>query len=173
VSSDNPTDAARSKNALSRLVVVDGRINFVCLQEDCPDTCCGPFGGVQRGIDSVEGRQFHEIVLTPADAKRLLSSGCAYLMERTKDGTWRMITSADGSCTAFKDGFCSIHSVKPTLCKAFPFYIDMFVGLCGVTGCPGFGQGWTDLEDLRGEVQAAKEMYMFWLNSIDRDPTAE
>ncbi len=152
---------------LSKLAVVDGKINFVCLREKCPDPCCGPFGGVQRGIDSVDGRGFHEIALTKEDTRRLLEAGCSDLIECVADDRWRMKTLEDGTCSAFKDGLCSIHKVKPTLCQAFPFYVDMFVGLCGVTNCSGFGKGWTDMRDLKGEVEAAKEMYAFWLDAIE------
>ncbi len=158
-SSNQPT-------VLKKVEIVDGEINFACLRENCPSSCCGPFGGVQRGIDSVEGRKFSEIVLTDEDANRLLSSGCAHLIERTSEAYYRMKLHEDGSCVAFKNGRCSIHAVKPTLCRAFPFYVDMFVGLCGVTECPGFGSGWTKIEDLQGEVKAAKEMYSFWLDRM-------
>lgn len=150
----------------SKLIIQEGKINFVCLGDQCPNNCCGPFGGVQRGIDSFDGRKFSEIVLTPEDAKRLLGSGCSHLMELTADGGYRMRTEKDGTCVALKDGLCSIHQIKPTLCKAFPFYIDMFVGLCGVTECPGFGKGWTELKSLSGEIDAAGEMYKFWLGSL-------
>src|SRR5262245_25214966 len=71
---------------LRKLKVVDGRINFSCLREKCPNSCCGPFGGVQRGIDSVEGRRFSEIVLTPGDSKKLIQAGYSNFMERTSNG---------------------------------------------------------------------------------------
>lgn len=147
--------------------IVDGKINFACLREDCPNSCCGPFGGVQRGIDSIEGRQFSEIVLTEEDARRLLAAGCSHLIEFTEAGHYRMKLLEDGTCSALKEGRCSIHKIKPTLCRAFPFYVDMFVGLCGVTECPGFGSGWTKIEDLQDEVKAAKEMYTFWLDRLN------
>lgn len=159
------TDKERGRQ-LKTVEIKDGRINFACLKEECPNSCCGPFGGVQRGIDSIEGRQFSEIVLTEDDTKRLLASGCAQLIEHSAGGNYRMKLQSDGSCIAFKNGRCSIHTIKPTLCRAFPFYVDMFVGLCGVTECPGFGSGWTKVEDLQNEVKAAKDMYSFWLEGM-------
>jgi len=104
--------------------------------------------------------------LTDDDASRLLAAGCSHLIEPTEPGHYRMKLLEDGTCTAFIDGRCSIHKIKPTLCRAFPFYVDMFVGLCGVTECPGFDSGWTKVEDLQEEVQAAKEMYSFWLDGM-------
>ena len=154
------------KKNLSRLSIIKGRINFVCLMEACPKSCCGPFGGVQIGIDSVDGREFHDIRLTADDSKRLLEAGCAELITRAPNNEYHMRLMEDGTCVAFKNGHCTIHKEKPTLCRAFPFYIDMFVGLCGVTSCAGFGQGWTDLANLAEEIEATKEMYRFWLDDL-------
>jgi Fe-S-cluster containining protein len=163
---ETENNEVQGDSRLKKVEIKDGKINFACLKEECPSSCCGPFGGVQRGIDSVEGRQFSEIVLTDEDTKRLISSGCSHLVELTNSGKYRMKLHQDGTCTAFKDGRCSIHSIKPTLCRAFPFYVDMFVGLCGVTECPGFGSGWTQITRLKSEIQASKDMYQFWLDSI-------
>jgi Fe-S-cluster containining protein len=151
---------------LRKLQVINGQINFTCLKEECPNSCCGPFGGVQRGIDSVEGREFSEIALTPHDAHKIVQGGYSHLIERTSSGQYKMRLLDDGTCSGLEGGRCSIHAVKPTICRAFPFYVDMFVGLCGVTECPGFGSGWTKIEKLQDEVQAAKEMYTFWLDGL-------
>ena len=157
---------AQGGKSLKKVEIKDGKINFACLKEECPTSCCGPFGGVQRGIDSVEGREFSEIVLTTEDYRRAISAGLSHLIEVTEAGTYRMRLHEDGTCTAFKNGRCSIQKYKPTVCRAFPFYVDMFVGLCGVTECPGFGSGWTSVESLKGEIRAAKDMYQYWLDSI-------
>lgn len=159
-------NANPARKQLRKLEVIDGRINFSCLREKCPNSCCGPFGGVQRGIDSIEGRRFSEIVLTPEDSNKIIQAGHSHLIERTSSGEYRMRLLEDGTCIALEGGLCSIHPVKPTLCRAFPFYVDMFVGLCGVTDCPGFGSGWTKVEKLQDEIKAAKEMYTFWLDRM-------
>lgn len=159
---------------LRTVQINDGKINFTCLRDACPNSCCGPFGGVQRGIDSVEGRRFSDIVLTPQDTQKIIEAGSSHLIESTEEGRFRMRLQDDGTCTAFRGGICTIHKVKPTLCRAFPFYVDMFVGLCGVTACPGFGAGWTKVEDLKDEIEAAKHMYEFWLDRLElpaSDPT--
>lgn len=163
---DEPTKTLR------KLHVINGKINFTCLKEDCPTSCCGPFGGVQRGIDSIEGREFSEIILTPDDAQRLLAGGYSHLIELTEGGHYRMKLHKDGTCVAFKKGRCTINDVKPTLCRAFPFYVDMFVGLCGVTECSGFGAGWTSIDKLSKEIQASKDMYKFWIDSIKSEGDA-
>ena len=151
---------------LKKIEIVNGRINYICLRQKCPNSCCGPFGGVQRGIDSIEGRSFAEIVLTTEDYRRLLDAGCAHLIERDSNGECHMRLLEDGSCMAFEDGKCSINDYKPTLCRAFPFYVDMFVGLCGIISCPGFGRGWTLLSQLNPEIEATLKLYNFWIRRI-------
>jgi len=160
-----PSDKLHA-HGLVKIEISDNRINYVCLRQKCPCSCCGPFGGVQHGIDSVEGRNFAEIVLTTDDWRRLMDAGCAHLVERAPTGGYRMCLLEDGTCMAFENGQCSINDYKPTLCRAFPFYIDMFVGLCGVTGCPGFGSGWTPLQRLSSEIEASRKMYDFWISTI-------
>jgi Fe-S-cluster containining protein len=166
-------DLHNEKADLRKIEVIDGKINFVCLREQCPTSCCGPFGGVQKGIDSIAGKKFSEIVLTPEDAQRIIAAGFSHFVELCEDGHYRMRVYEDGTCSALKENRCSIHPVKPTVCRAFPLYVDMFVGLCGVTACPGFGAGWTPVENLKGEVEAAKTMYQFWLDSIVNKPGEE
>jgi Fe-S-cluster containining protein len=169
-----PFKAEDSKSRPLKVVqVIDGKINFACLREDCPSSCCGPFGGVQSGIDSIEGRPFSEIVLTTEDANRINAAGYSHLIELTDAKHYRMKLLEDGTCSALRDGRCSIHKIKPTLCRAFPFYVDMFVGLCGVTECPGFGSGWTKMENLKEEINAAKGMYSFWLDRMSLPGTED
>ena len=143
----------------------DGAINFACLREQCPNSCCGPFGGVQRGISSIEGRAFSEIVLTPQNYTDLAGAGYLHFAEKV-EGRYRMRLLEDGTCSALRNGSCSIHRVKPTICRAFPFYVDMFVGLCGVTTCPGFGAGFTPLENLKSDFESAKKIYEYWLDEM-------
>jgi len=135
--------------------------------EDCPNNCCGPFAGVQRGLESLEGLKFSEIFLVEEDIPRIIQAGHSHYIETLDGRDYKMKLRDDGSCLAFRDGRCSIHQIKPILCRAFPFYIDMFVGLCAVTVCPGFESGWTPLEDVMNEIESAKRMYAFWLGKIN------
>ncbi len=158
---------------LKRVEIVDDKINFVCLKEECPQSCCGPFGGVQRGIDSVEGRDFSEIILTDEDSKGILASGYSNLIELTDHDNYRMKLLLDGTCSAFVEGRCTVHRIKPTICKAFPLYVDMFVGLCAITSCPGFGAGWTRIDRLYFEIEASKKMYNYWLTLMENKKEME
>ena len=143
-------------------------INFRCRMEKCRNCCCGPFDGIGGRISNVEGRPFSEIALTGEDLTALISNGRGDLVEEhrselTGKTYYTMKTDDDGRCLAHVDGLCSVNGFKPTLCKAFPFYFDMFSGLCTIR-CEGFSDDESvDLEDCRKSIGAAKKMYEYWM----------
>lgn len=148
--------------------VINGKINFECKLDHCKKCCCGPFSGINSRLSNVEGRPFNEIVLTEEDYDLLYSYGRADLI---KTGTfsmngkkyYTMALNEDGSCKAWIEGRCSINKYKPTLCRAFPFYIDMFSGLCAIM-CEGFtDEVCTDMDDMWPSLDAARKMYEFWV----------
>jgi len=149
--------------------IVDGKINFCCKRELCGHSCCGPFCGVTKELDNIDKRPFDEIVLTEEDYRRLYENGYADLIEEgysaeMKKKYYKMALEPDGTCKALIDGRCSIHAINPTLCKAFPFYFDMFSGLCAIK-CEGFTPNvWSDLKEFTENFENAKKMYEFWLN---------
>ena len=153
----------------SSMKIVNGKINFRCKKEMCTHSCCGPFCGVTDQLDSVDKRPFDEIVLTDEDYRRLFENGFADLVEEgysteMKKRYYRMALEPDGTCKAFSDGRCRIHDISPTLCKAFPFYFDMFSGLCAIR-CEGFSDDcWSDLEDFSSCMENARKMYEFWID---------
>ena len=136
--------------------------------EKCKNSCCRSFDGIGGNIYNVEGRPFSEIVLTEGDLSTLLRNDRGDLVEERRSEltgkTYHILrTDDDGRCLAHTDGRCSVNGFKPTLCRAFPFYFDMFSGLC-IIGCEGFsGSACTDLEDYRESVDAAKQMYWYWM----------
>ena len=149
--------------------IEDGRINFCCKMDYCVNSCCGPFSGITSLIGNIEKRPFNEIVLTSADYKRIYESGYQDFIEdgyseHMSKGYKKMSLESDGTCRAFVDGKCCISDIKPTLCRAFPFYFDMFSGLCAID-CEGFSDDyWTDVSDYRGYFEAARKMYKFWID---------
>lgn len=152
-----------------KLQIKDGKINFCCKMHDCQNSCCGPFAGVADELNNIDNRPFDEIVLTPEDYQRLYENGYADLIEEgyseeMKKSYYKMALEEDGTCKAFVNGKCSIHEFSPTLCKAFPFYFDMFSGLCAI-GCEGFSDKyWTDVENYRPYFENARKMYEYWLD---------
>ena len=158
--------------------IKNGMINFACRMHLCQHSCCGPFAGVAADITNVEDRPFEEIVLTPEDYKKIYSAGHAALIEEGYSehmgkSYYKMALESDGTCRALRDGLCTIQDTKPTLCRAFPFYFDMFSGLCAID-CEGFSdEYWTEIENCQYALEAAKRMYEFCLdfyNGKESDP---
>ena len=149
--------------------IKNGKINFCCKMNECSNSCCGPFSGVASEISNIDKRPFDEIVLTKEDYDRLFNAGLAHFTETGYSEAMqkqykKMALYPDGTCKAFIDGRCSINENKPTLCKAFPFYFDMFSGLCAIE-CEGFNDEiWADIEKFEGCFKAAKQMYEFWID---------
>jgi len=153
----------------SWLKIKEGKINFQCKLNYCSNSCCGPFAGINENIVNIDNRPFSEIVLSEADINRLYDNGYSQFIEtslskQTNKEYKKMALYPDGSCKAFIDGKCSINEIKPTLCRAFPFYFDMFSGLCAIT-CEGFSDKyWSDLGDYEECFEAARKMYEFWID---------
>ncbi len=149
--------------------IIDGKINFFCPRGGCMNNCCGPFSGISTELANIDNRPFDEIVLTNEDYEKLYRNGYAYLVEKgyseeAQKSYYKMALHPDGTCKAFVDGGCSIHEFSPTLCKAFPFYFDMFSGLCAIA-CDGFSDdNWTDVSQYEECFENAKKMYAFWMD---------
>lgn len=153
---------------MTPLKIKDGKINFKCKQAHCQHSCCGPFEGITKELCSIDRRPFDEIVLTAEDYQKIYENGYVDLVEKgyseeMQKEYYKMALEEDGTCKAWKNGRCSIHEFSPTLCQAFPFYFDMFSGLCAIS-CEGFSDDcWTDLKDYQSYFDNAKKMYEFWL----------
>lgn len=154
---------------MAGMKIENGKINFRCKADKCQHSCCGPFAGITNELCSIDNRPFDEIVLTDEDYRIICEKG---LLELVEDGYseiaqkayHKMALEVDGTCKAWKDGRCSIHEFSPTLCQAFPFYFDMFAGLCAIE-CEGFSDdAWSDLADYEEYIERARKMYQFWLD---------
>lgn len=156
----------------NKMKIKDGKINFRCKTCSCKHSCCGPFAGISNEITNIDNRPFDEIVLTPDDYKTLMENGYESLIEKGISKTngkeyYKMALAEDGTCKAFVNGTCSIYKFSPTLCKAFPFYFDIFSGLCAID-CEGFSDdNWVDLKELKPMIDRAKSMYQFWIDFYD------
>ena len=153
---------------MSEMIKINGgMINFKCLGAQCEKNCCGPFHGVNKTIEAIRTKGFHNIYLTPEDKHRLIQNGYGLYIDKDEHNRSVIKLNNDTSCTAFCNGKCLIHSIKPSLCKAYPFYIDMFSGLCGIVEeCPGFGAGWTPVDKILKDISASIDIYQFWLDDI-------
>ena len=153
----------------NKLKVRDGKINFRCKAEHCRHTCCGPFAGISAELTNIDNRPFDEIILTEEDVALFRENGREDLIEEGVSPVngkkyYKIALEADGTCKAFEDGRCSIYQFSPTLCKAFPFYFDMFSGLCAID-CEGFSdEHWVDIKVFDKYIQCAKKMYRYWMD---------
>nr|VFJ91610.1 MAG: Fe-S-cluster containining protein [Candidatus Kentron sp. LFY] len=111
-------------------------VSFECLCEDCAVNCCGPFDGVAPNLQSTQGIKHTKIILLPQDVEQLEEISRDDLIS-TENGFRFMKTHEDGRCHAFIGGKCEVYHHRPTVCRAYPLYFDMFTGLCVDTNCPG------------------------------------
>ena len=144
-------------------IVLGNHTLFCCQQDLCPDSCCGAYSGFSDKLNSVDGREFKDIVHTDEDALILQNSAFSHLIYQGQDGLYRILTDTDGYCAAYKSGKCLINDFKPTICKCFPLYLDMFVGICSHKDCPAANADYT-LFDYENEVQSLIKMCEFWIS---------
>ena len=143
------------------------KINFRCLKEKCPKSCCGPFNGVQSKLFSLYKHGFSDIALSRENVDYIRKIGKkdkAYLDNKTR--LWFVRLNKDKSCPFHIKGSCGIYKSQPPMCKAYPLYLDPFAGLCIDTSCPGVGKGWTKIKDLKKEINALKEINDLWIKTI-------
>jgi Fe-S-cluster containining protein len=112
---------------------------FVCKQ--CGQ-CCQGFGGTV--ICSEDLQAIADFLSIPA--AQLKEKYCTY------SGTKIVLAQqADGYCIFF-DKNCSIHPVKPQMCRKWPFIDSLLVDITNwrimAGSCPGMRTDWTDEEIL-------------------------
>ena len=118
-------------------------INFTCLKEKCPNSCCGPFKGMEEHLVSLFGLKLCDIPLITKETvkviKKLGKQDKIFFHKELK--IWFIKLNEDKSCPFWKNGLCEIYFKKPLVCSAYPFYIDLFAGICVDKSCPGIGGG--------------------------------
>lgn len=94
------------------------------------------------------------IPLTPEDYKRFVTNGFKDQLIKSKDGGWYIKTAVDGTCPFLKSNKCVVYTIgNPSLCKAYPFLFTEYSGLGVDVTCPGWGEGWTDIQEVRMMVE--------------------
>lgn len=152
-----------------KVKIVDRKINFKCLEDKCPNNCCGAFSGISDDIQPLKNESF-EGLLTKNDIKKMKNCGCKDYIDYIDNKNAKLKVASDNTCLLFKEGKCSIYKNHPQVCKAFPFYIDMFSGLSVIVGdCPGVGAGWTPIEDLYSSIMDTTDVYELWIKKIRKD----
>ena len=135
---------------------------FNCLRHECKTSCCGAFNGFSDKLNSIDNRSFTDIILTYDDAKALLNSEYKDLVYHDDDNLYKIKTAEDGTCSAFKDGKCIINEIKPTICKCYPLYLDICIGLCSQKDCAAVHPQYT-LNSYKNEIKPFLKMCEFWI----------
>ena len=135
---------------------------FKCLKNECPSHCCGDFMGISDRLISLSGLNFSEIILTQEDKERLEKASLSKLIVKRNDGLFTIKTSKGGTCAALFDGQCSIYELRPSICKAFPLYLDLYVGLCADKSCPQSGV-LKEYPEYKESLRSLIDIYSFWI----------
>lgn len=154
------------------LKIKNNEINWICLQEKCPRSCCGPFSDRNMLYDKLYRPCFdigHEaIILTSKDVKRIKNKISKKDIKIFKDNNVYINLNKDNSCPFFKNGLCSIYYIRPQLCRAYPFYLDPSSGLSIDILCPGIGKGYTEINKIKEYIQAMNNIYKFQIKNIQK-----
>ena len=137
-------------------------MKFGCKKHECDINCCGEFNGITDNIKPLGRRNFKEIILTKKDLQALMQSDYADYIYIASDGLGRVKTHSNGECLAYRNGQCEINKFKPTICKSFPLYLDLFIGLCTIKCCPSTMQELSE-NNYKSEIESFIEMCEFWI----------
>jgi uncharacterized protein len=109
-------------------------LRFEC-QPGCT-ACCEQKGFVYLTEDDIP-RIAQFLGMTPASFER------RYVYRTRKRR--RLRVPSDSQCSFLRDGGCSIHEVKPTQCRIFPYWPELLESrrkwLTTAKYCPGIGKG--------------------------------
>ena len=137
--------------------------HFHCLGADCPNHCCGAYAGFSPHLQNAGAVLFSEIILLPEDQERMRKAGFAHLIVQKSNGISCIRTAEDGTCAALCNGKCSVYDCRPSICRAYPLYLDMYTGVCVQKECPGVNQE-TIPEDLPENLNSLLKIYQFWID---------
>lgn len=143
--------------------IKDDKINWICLEDKCPENCCGPYDYKGNKV-SLFGNRGNLIPLIPRDFLTLESKKHKFAL--TEDQGMYINTHCNGTCPFLKENKCSIYHKRPAGCRAYPFFLSKYSGLCVDTNCPGWGKGWTELHDIRIMVAEMIRVYECHLHKI-------
>jgi len=133
-----------------------------CLGARCPNHCCKEYSGFSDRLQAIDSTGFSEIILLPRDVDNLRKAGMDSLIVKSSEGHWTIATSKEGVCGALTDGKCSIYPFRPAICRCYPLYLDLFVGMCELTECPGVEFGKPKHYD-RTCVEELLSIYEYWI----------
>lgn len=138
--------------------------HFLCKGKLCNKNCCMEFNGISDRIIPFRGLiDFSDIVLSKDDFAALIEHGYQRFIDTSNEKIYKIKTSETGVCSAFSSGKCLIYDFRPTVCKAYPFYIDMFAGLCTIKDCDAVSND-SNMIDYIDDIRAVLEVYKKWIS---------
>lgn len=144
-----------------------------CDSKKCKNNCCAVFDGISTHLTPFGGSfKFSDIILSIEDYRLLCENDHIDLIEIGNNGLIKLKTSDNGLCSAFKNGKCTIYDYRPTVCRAYPFYIDMFAGLCTIKDCcaaPQKGNIVDFLDDIKAVISVYKKWITYYEQIISKD----
>ncbi|MFA7319552.1 MAG: YkgJ family cysteine cluster protein [Parcubacteria group bacterium] len=141
-------------------------INWVCIGAKCNKNCCGHFVDKIPSYVSLENIKHDEIILLPKEVKKYDSNKLAHHAVNIRGNTYIKLNNSDRSCPFLDRGKCSRYSLRPALCRAYPFYIDLFSGINIDLSCPGVGGGWTKVADIKDNLESLVMVYTKHIKDI-------
>ncbi len=143
-----------------RTLIRNGKINWICLRDQCPANCCAEVDDRLGDLLSLFDTPRHMIPLTATDARRLEKNiGNEHILQ-VDDGE-KFIKCDDRGRCPFLDstGSCLIYRWRGSSCRSYPFFLDKYCGIHIDQRCPGIGKGWTDLSDVLKMVEELQRVY--------------
>ncbi|HAS00131.1 MAG TPA: hypothetical protein DEA43_02435 [Candidatus Moranbacteria bacterium] len=146
----------------------DLQINWICLRDKCAKNCCGAFEDPLPNFVSIEGQERYEIEVLPNEIKKLKNDCKDCIKSNADKGKSYMNLYKDHTCVLLKNGMCSKYEKRPSVCRSYPFYIDLFSGLNIDNSCPGVKKGWTNVSDLHINLSSLIKLYKSHIKNIEK-----
>ena len=130
---------------------------WVCLKEQCPNSCCGPDFKEKKVRGLWEMPCHDQIPLSFNEMSRIVTRFGPASITRYPDELFYIKLSKDGSCPFWKNGLCEIQDIKPAVCRAYPLMdLDTNIGVLLDQRCLGFEEG--EKKGMIMENETYKEM---------------
>ena len=108
-----------------------------CLGEKCPNHCCSEkFIGLSKSLEYEDTISTGMPLLSKDEYERIFNNSGSKYIEMIDEKPYLKVYE-NNRCAAFENGKCMIYSVRPDVCKIYPFYFDQACGLCKDQNCPG------------------------------------
>ena len=141
----------------------------LCKGISCSNNCCLEFSGISDRLTPFDSSiHFSDIILSQDEYDNLIMHGYQQFVDVSNNKFRAIKTSEDGVCSAFLNGKCQIYDLRPALCKAYPFYIDMFAGLCVINDCEAVPKE-CNMTNYTEAISSAISAYKNWIYYYERE----